>query len=218
MRHLNERAREWVCAKPAGLGLLWPYLRPRPNQALPELTIFHHHWIHIYTQTYTPTPVLTSFKYSILQPLKLIKIIWKLFSLLQLDANLIEGEPYNPGLGIRSFAHLLIAHSLKIAHFNERLWAIHSDCSGQMSDCERLWAIPSGRSSKMSEWANHSLFWANHSFTHSFAKKQVVRSENRWANSQPCYNCFAQNNKRRQKVEWQNSNVSENMGNWFQNC
>ena len=48
-----------------------------------------------------------------------------------------------------------------------------------------MWAHRSGRSPKMSEWANHSTFWANRSFPHFFAKKQVIRSENRWANSQP---------------------------------
>ena len=94
---------------------------------------------------------------------------------------------------IRSFAHSLIAHSLicsfahcSFAHLlislksNERLWAIRSDCSRQMSDHERIaqvaqrkwatvseslrslktnewpWAICSGRSEEMSEWAIRS--------------------------------------------------------------
>ena len=30
------------------------------------------------------------------------------------------------------------------------------------------------------------VFWANRSFTHFFAKKRAIRSENRRANSQPC--------------------------------
>ena len=80
-----------------------------------------------------------------------------------------------PGLGIRSFAHLLI--SLKS---NERLWAIRSDCSRQMSNREQIpqvaqrkwvtmseslrllktnewpWAICSGLSEDMSEWVLRS--------------------------------------------------------------
>ena len=57
------------------------------------------------------------------------------------------------------FTHSLIAHSLILLKSNEQLWAIFSDCSRQMSDCERMaqvaqrkWAICSGRSEEMSEW------------------------------------------------------------------
>ena len=39
----------------------------------------------------------------------------------------------NSGLGICSFAHLLSALSLKIAHFKEQPWAIRSRCSLQKS-------------------------------------------------------------------------------------
>ena len=53
-------------------------------------------------------------------------------------------------VGICSLAHLLIAHLLKIAHCNEQLWAICSDCSGKMRNCEEIaqvahdkWAIVS---------------------------------------------------------------------------
>ena len=50
------------------------------------------------------------------------------------------------GLGIHSFAYLLI--SLKP---NERLWAIRSDRSNQMSDCERFAQIAQNKWATMSE-------------------------------------------------------------------
>ena len=36
------------------------------------------------------------------------------------------------------FDHSLIAHLLRLLQPNERLWAIWSDPSGQMSDCEQI--------------------------------------------------------------------------------
>ena len=65
---------------------------------------------------------------------------------------------------------------------------------------ERMWVNRSGRSLKMSalaqvahhKWANEQIacfFFASRSFTHYlliFCKKLAIRSENGWANSQPC--------------------------------
>ena len=64
---------------------------------------------------------------------------------------------------------------------------------------ERPWAICSGRSPKMSnheqiaqvaheKWANEQIAHFFEQIAHSliFSKKRAIRSENRWANSQPC--------------------------------
>ena len=83
---------------------------------------------------------------------------------------------------------------------------IHLFCSNQMSDCERfdqiaqdkwatvckslrllktnerLWANRSGRSPKMSELL---VFLSESLIISFFCKKIAIRSENRWANSQP---------------------------------
>ena len=48
-----------------------------------------------------------------------------------------------------------------------------------------MWVNCSGCSPKMSKWANCLFFWANRSFAHFFHKIQAIRTENRWANSQP---------------------------------
>ena len=103
------------------------------------------------------------------------------------------------GLGTRSFTHRSFTNSLRSLRSNVRLWAIRSDCSGQMSNCERIargahqkwamWANCLGRSPKKREWANRSFFWANRSFIHYlliFCKKRAICSENKWANSHPC--------------------------------
>ena len=54
--------------------------------------------------------------------------------------------------------NLLIAHSLIALKSNEWLWAICSDCSGQMSDCEQIAQVAHDK-------------WANLSFAH---KKQAI--------------------------------------------
>ena len=107
------------------------------------------------------------------------------------------------------FAHSLIAHSLISLKSNKRLWAIPSDRSRQMSAVseslrwlktnERPWAICSGRSQKMSDreriaqvahqtWANERIarFFSELLIRSFLGKKRPIRSENRWANSQPC--------------------------------
>ena len=84
------------------------------------------------------------------------------------------------GLEIRSFAHRTFAHLLISLKSNERLWAIRSDRSREMSDRERIpqvaqrkwatvseslrshktnerpWAICSGCSEEMSQWVINS--------------------------------------------------------------
>ena len=104
------------------------------------------------------------------------------------------------GQGIRSFAHLL-----KITHFDEQLWAICSDRSGQMSDCERIAQVSHDKEATVSESlrslmtkeqhkrfaqgahdkrANKRIpwfFWANHSFAflltknEQFAQKKLTK-------------------------------------------
>ena len=113
----------------------------------------------------------------------------------------------------RSFALLLFALSLKIAHIKERLCSIRSCCSLRKSKLsnrewialvalykrktvseslswlfkkEQLWAIRSCRSWQKSD-GSVSLFFMSKSLFCSFAhKKRAIRSKNRWANSQPC--------------------------------
>ena len=75
-----------------------------------------------------------------------------------------------------------------IAQVAHHKWATMSDSLRSLTKNERPWANRSGCSPKESEWANHSLFWANRSLAHLFAKKRVICSENRWANSQPWLN------------------------------
>ena len=52
-------------------------------------------------------------------------------------------------------------------------------CSFRSNKKWAMWANRSGRSPKMSDYANHSG-------RSIFRKKRRIRSENRWANSQPC--------------------------------
>ena len=71
---------------------------------------------------------------------------------------------YWTGLGILSCAHLL-----KIAYFNERLWLIHSDHSGQMSDCEQ---IAQDKQAKGSDLFRFTFFVENCSFTLLLTKNE----------------------------------------------
>ena len=75
------------------------------------------------------------------------------------------------------------------------MWANRSFRSSKMSDHERfaqvaqrkwaMWANRSFRSPKMSEWVNRSFFLSK-SLIRSFVdKKQAIRSDIKWANSQP---------------------------------
>ena len=52
---------------------------------------------------------------------------------------------------IRSLAHFLIAHTLKIALFNEWLWASRSNRSVQMSDCELIAQVAHDKRGTVSE-------------------------------------------------------------------
>ena len=103
------------------------------------------------------------------------------------------------------FAHLLIAHSLFSLKSNEGLWAIRSDRSTEMSDCERivhllislksnewLWAIRSDRSWEMCDcermfrllktneqpWANRS----GRSWQMSDRERFAQVAHDKWAN------------------------------------
>ena len=87
-------------------------------------------------------------------------------------SNLKRFAQVAPGLGIRSFAH----HSFAQRSFAHLLRSLRSN--------ERLWVIRSGRSPKMSDhFLSKSLICSL--FTHFFAKKKAISSENQWANSQP---------------------------------
>ena len=66
---------------------------------------------------------------------------------------------------------------------NERPWAIRSDCSEEMSDVsESLISL-----TKNEQWVNRSFF---ERIAHSliFGKKRGIRSDIKWANSQPWKN------------------------------
>ena len=96
---------------------------------------------------------------------------------------------------ISSFLVSDVSESLISLKSNERLWAIRSDCSRQMSDRQRIaqvaqrkWAIVSEslRSLTKNEQMSESLIFLSKSLICSFlGKKQAIRSEIRWANSQP---------------------------------
>ena len=58
-------------------------------------------------------------------------------------------------------------------------WAIHSGCLEEMSDVSEF-LISLTKNEQMSE---SLIFWANHSFF--LHKKRAIRSEIKWANSQP---------------------------------
>ena len=68
------------------------------------------------------------------------------------------------------------------AHKNERPWAIHSGRSEEMSDVSKS-LISLTKNERMSE----SLIFFSESLIRSFFdKKRAIRSEIKWANSQPC--------------------------------
>ena len=65
--------------------------------------------------------------------------------------------------------------------------SFRSFCSNQMSDCERFAQIAQDKWATVSEslrsLKTNERSWANRSF---LGKKRAIRSENLWANSQPC--------------------------------
>ena len=68
----------------------------------------------------------------------------------------------------------------QVAHQIWAMWANRSDCSLKMIDCERIAQVAHQK------WANERIacyFWVNRSF---LSEKWAIRSENQWANSQPC--------------------------------
>ena len=86
-----------------------------------------------------------------------------------------------------------VSKSLR-AHQKWAMWANRSCWSPKMSASVRSltknegpWANHSGCSPKMNEWANSSFFLSKSLIRSFFRKKWVIRSENRWANSQPCW-------------------------------
>ena len=89
------------------------------------------------------------------------------------------------GLGIRSFAHRSFAQLLRS---NERLWAIRSYCSRQMSNCERIAQVAhvkratvsnSLRSIMINEWRRESLVFLRELLIRSFThKKRAIRLKN----------------------------------------
>ena len=95
---------------------------------------------------------------------------------------------------IPSFIKRDVSESLRLLMTKERLWANRSGRSLKMSDHERFtqvahqkWATMSKslRSLTKNEQITHFL---SQSLIHpSCHKKRVIHSENRWANSQPCF-------------------------------
>ena len=85
---------------------------------------------------------------------------------------------YSSFARIRSFPHLLIrsfVHSLILLKSNERLWAIHSDRSRQMSNRAR---IAHFAQIKWAMWANHS-FWSPKMSDH---ERFTQVAQRKWAN------------------------------------
>ena len=84
----------------------------------------------------------------------------------------------------------------QVAHQKWAMWANRSCCSPKMSNHEQFsqvthqkWATMSKslRSLTKNNQMSESLdFFDKSLFCSFFRKKQVIRSENRWANSQPC--------------------------------
>ena len=86
---------------------------------------------------------------------------------------------------LKFFAHSLFFNERceRVAQGAHQKWAIWANCSGRspkMSDHEQKTGVAHQK------WANSSFFskWLICSF---FCKKQVILSENWWANSQPCW-------------------------------
>ena len=92
----------------------------------------------------------------------------------------------------RSFPLSDVSESLRSLTKNERLWAIRSHRSEEMSDCEQIAQVAHQR------WANEWIanFFSKLLIRSFLGKKWAIRSknrwticsENRWANSQPCQN------------------------------
>ena len=81
----------------------------------------------------------------------------------------------------------------RIAQVTHFWWATMSDSLTSLGGNERSWVNRSGPSPKISQWVNR-LICLSESLIHSFlGKKRAIRSENQWANSQPCQNgCSSQ--------------------------
>ena len=90
------------------------------------------------------------------------------FVLCKIYENLLWQSP-NTGLGIRSFT--------KIAQIK---WATVRDSLRSLRTNERF------AQDAHDKWANRSFIRSL--FAHFFSQKRAIRSENRWANSQPCPN------------------------------
>ena len=87
-------------------------------------------------------------------------------------------------MGIRSFVHCSFAQSLncsgqmskceQFAQLAQDKWATVSKLLRSLMANERIWAICSGHSGQMSEWTNHSFFLANLSFSLSVTKNEQL--------------------------------------------
>ena len=89
-----------------------------------------------------------------------------------------------------------VSESLRLLKTNEQPWANHSGRSWQLSNRERFaqvaqrkWMIvsKSNRLLTKNEWMRELFVFLSESLIRSFfCKKRAIRSENRWAKSQPC--------------------------------
>ena len=116
-------------------------------------------------------------------------------------------DTHNLNFAIRA-GNSLIAHSLRSLKSNEQLWAIHSDRSSEMSDCERIAQVAHIKRATVSKllrlltkneqceriaqvahqkWANERITRFFEQIAHSLIFSQKTSdSLSRWANSQPC--------------------------------
>ena len=109
-----------------------------------------------------------------------------------------------------SFAHLLFALLLKIAHFKERPWAICSLRSLQKSNRERFAQVARD---KRAMGAIHSLSWANHSLALSLTKNEWIARKTDERSPNPA-NFTTKNNSVQKATTSQLSIKFSPIGNW----
>ena len=73
-----------------------------------------------------------------------------------------------------------VSKSLRLLTKDERPWAIHSGRSPKMSESLRLLT-------KKKRTSELLVFFSELLIRSFFRKNRAIRSENRWANSQPCF-------------------------------
>ena len=76
------------------------------------------------------------------------------------ERGYVHSAGFKPGLGICSFAHCSLAHSLILLKTNEQPWANLSGRSEEMSDPEQI--------AQVAQWK-----WSNERFTQQILTKKI---------------------------------------------